>query len=208
MLSFALVTEGITDQAVLENILCGHYGEEPAINPLQPLRDATDEHRQGSFGGWEQVLEYCEHGELSEALIFNDYLIIQVDTDCAERFGVALTDGGKDRLETELIAHVKNVIISKLGDQFCRDYENQILFAISVHSLECWLLPLHADKAKDSGRTKSCAKHLERTTKAQLVKDYRTYLRLSKPYLEKSAITRGRQHNVSLDAFVASLPEA
>ena len=54
MASFALITEGITDQAVLENILTGLYGEDVEVNPLQPLRDATDTSRvkSDSFAGW------------------------------------------------------------------------------------------------------------------------------------------------------------
>lgn len=208
MVSFALVTEGITDQAVLETILCGHYGEEPDINPLQPLRDATDESRQGGFGGWERVFEYCGLDDLQDALEFNDYLIIQVDTDCGEhpRFGVPLTAGGKDRLEIDIIDDVRKILVSKLGDDFYQEFQDQILFAISVHSLECWLLPLHASTPKDSSRTKSCDKHLGRAVKTELEKDYQTYKALSKGYGKKAAIETARQCSASFDVFLSSLP--
>lgn len=209
MLSFALVTEGITDQAVLENILYGYYGEEPDINPLQPLRDATDEYKQGNHGGWERVFEYCQFGELRDALVFNDYLIIQIDTDCGEHqnFGVPLTTGGQDRPETEIIEDVRGLLVAKLGANFCQEFQNQILFAISVHSLECWLLPLHAGTAKASSRIKNCTPHLSRTLKTELDKNYRTYKSLSKAYLKKTAIEAARQHNTSLDIFLSSLLE-
>jgi hypothetical protein len=210
MISFALVTEGITDQAVLETILCGYYGEEPDINPLQPLRDATDESRQseGSFGGWEKVFEYCGLGDLQDALAFNDYLIIQVDTDCGEhpRFGVPLTSGGKDRPEIDIIDDVRKVLVSKLGDDFYQEFQDQILFAISVHSLECWLLPLHANTPKASSQTKSCANRLGRAARIELGKDYQAYKTLSRGYGKKAAIEKARQCSASFDVFLSSLP--
>jgi len=51
MASFALITEGITDQVAISAILYGLYDEEPEIRPVQPLRDATDEARQGNRAG-------------------------------------------------------------------------------------------------------------------------------------------------------------
>ena len=39
--SIALIAEGVTDQAVLENLLLGCF-HDPEIEPLQPLRDATN----------------------------------------------------------------------------------------------------------------------------------------------------------------------
>lgn len=206
MVSFALVTEGITDQAALETILCGYYEEEPDINPLQPLRDATDESRQSGFGGWGQVLEYCESGDLQDALLVNDYLIIQIDTDCGEHFGVSLTDGGKDRPEVDIIDDVRKILVSKLGDGFYQEFQDQILFAISVHSLECWLLPLHASTLKASSQIKSCAKRLGRAANIKLDKDYQVYKALSKGYGKKEVIETARQRNASFHVFLSSLP--
>jgi hypothetical protein len=206
MVSFALVTEGITDQAVLEAILCGYYEEEPYINPLQPLRDATDESRQSGFGGWGQVLEYCGSDDLQDALLVNDYLIIQIDTDRAEDFGVPLTDGGRDRPEIDIIDGVREVLVSKLGDDFYQEFQDQVLFAISVHSLECWLLPLHASTPKASSQTKSCANRLGRAARIKLDKDYQVYKNLSKGYGKKAAIETARQCNESFHVFLSSLP--
>ena len=78
MASFALVAEGITDQIVLETILSGYYDEDDLeINPLQPLRDATDRFRQGNFAGWELVFEFCsDQDRLAEALAFNDFFLL------------------------------------------------------------------------------------------------------------------------------------
>ena len=62
MTVFALVTEGITDSAVIEAILQSHFDDDDLeVRPIQPVRDVTDQARTapGAFGGWEKVFEYC-----------------------------------------------------------------------------------------------------------------------------------------------------
>jgi hypothetical protein len=124
MPSFALITEGITDQAVISAIINSYYrghNAEIALNFLQPLRDSTDEAREGSFGGWERVLEHCAAREqIIQALTFNDYIVIQIDTDCGEHqnFGVALTEGGLDRQVCSIICDVKNILLIKWDEIF------------------------------------------------------------------------------------------
>ena len=51
MTSFALITEGITDQAILENLLDGLTYGAATTKALRPLRDETDMNRvtKGEF---------------------------------------------------------------------------------------------------------------------------------------------------------------
>ena len=136
MVSFALVTEGITDQVCLEAVLGGWYKgseEEVEVNSLQPLRDTTDEARQSqeSPGGWERVFEYCSSLEyLKSALEFNDYLIIQIDTDCCDHvnFGVSRAIDGREKSVGELIDDVVSVIKSKMPPQIIKAGEECIFF--------------------------------------------------------------------------------
>lgn len=84
MPTFGLIAEGVTDHVVLENILIGYFNDPDLsmnIRVLQPLRDATD--ALHGFGGWYNVFEYCASTVFKEAFIQNDYLLIQIDTDCA-----------------------------------------------------------------------------------------------------------------------------
>ena len=60
MSTFALITEGVTDQVVIENILIGMFGEDVFVHPLQPIYDETDSSRIEAFGGWQSVFRYCE----------------------------------------------------------------------------------------------------------------------------------------------------
>lgn len=58
--SFAVVAEGATDHAIIENIIIGicktHNIELESINPVQPLVDATGKQLIESHGGWHKVL--------------------------------------------------------------------------------------------------------------------------------------------------------
>jgi len=214
MTSFALICEGITDQAALESILFGHYDDpDLEINSLQPRRDATDEARQENFGGWEQVFEYCgDHEAIQEALTFNDYLIIQIDTDICEhaRFGLSkLNEHGKDKDETILLSEARLVLESKLGAQVLPDYSHRIFFAICVHSLECWLIPLHVSDKRMARKTKSCENHLERALiKAGTIyeKTYLCYQKLALGYEKRKIIDKEKANSQSFSIFLSSLP--
>jgi hypothetical protein len=214
MASFVLVTEGITDQVALQSILAGYYQDDDIdVNFLQPLRDATDRSRQQGHAGWELVLEYCAKQEnLAEALKFNDYLIVQIDTDCAEHvnFGIPLTVDGVDKPVDQLVEEVRGLIIQKLGEDFYSSHEGRIIFAISVHSLECWLLPIHVADNRKASKTKSCESHLLEALKRKDIeysKDARCYEDLVKDFEKRKNIEKYRAFNRSFDLFLQSLPE-
>jgi hypothetical protein len=219
MTSFALITEGITDQAALKSILGGHYRGLPDdddidVNPLQPLRDQTDLSRlpPEAFGGWERVLEYCASPtQVREALELNDYLVIQIDTDCGDErnYGVPLTLGGVERPVRDLVEDVKTRIIGLLGGDLYQAYETQILFAICVHSLECWLVPLHETQIGKKRKTHKCADCLQTAlsrSNRKFAKDYRTYYDICRDYRDRGVVARNTKFNESFAIFVASLP--
>jgi hypothetical protein len=90
MAKIGLITEGITDQIVIENILMGYFdSNEDYIEfmELQPLRDETD--NKSGYGGWGKVLEYCESSKFKGALQFHDYIIVQIDTDISDDYGIS-----------------------------------------------------------------------------------------------------------------------
>jgi hypothetical protein len=59
MITFGLITEGLTDQIVIENILHGYFNTEPVVNPLQPERD-KDNDDKSDYGGWTLVFKYFQ----------------------------------------------------------------------------------------------------------------------------------------------------
>lgn len=211
MTSFALITEGITDQVALESILSGHYDEEPEFIQIQPTRDETDISRQGTFAGWEQVLDCCSSTSFGDIFSTNDFVIIQIDTDICEHENVKipLTKGGKDVSTKDLIGSVRNFIISKIDADVFQKAGERILFAICVHSLECWLLPLVESRV--TRRTKNCESHLQRVTlkaNENFEKTYHCYAKLSKPFEKKRNLEHACRSNESLEIFLNSLPAA
>lgn len=79
MTRFALITEGITDQAVLEYILDGLTEGNAITTALRPQRDATDASRvaEGTFSNWELVFDFLRSDDIIDAVDTNDFVIIQ-----------------------------------------------------------------------------------------------------------------------------------
>lgn len=218
MTTFALVTEGITDQVVIEAVLDAFYSDVAAedvdVNILQPLRDETDIARQGrdSFGGWENVLEHVSLPErMSDALQFNDYLVVQIDTDCCghKNFDVATAAFGKELPIPEIVDAVKTFIISKIDPEIYRAAKDRIIFAVGVHSTECWLLPLYAKKEQHIKKTQSCEHHLAHYVNLEnqdYSKDYACYVKLVAPLRKRPRFNAAREKCKSLDIFLSDLP--
>lgn len=218
MPSFALVTEGITDQIVIENILVGFF-DDPNIDitRLQPAMDETDRNRATTYGNWDQVLKYCSSKIFREAFQFaeTEYVVIQIDTDVATGFGV----GDKSEKDgphwvEELILDVKAALIKHIGQEFYNNFASRILFAISVHSIECWLLPLFFTDNKKS-KTVSCLRTLNQGLKAKKPysidpknKNRRYYEDISAEYNKHRKLMQLFASNPSLEAFVHELEKA
>ena len=154
MLTFGIIAEGPTDQTVIENILLGyfeHQDDKPTINHVQPPRPLTE-----TPAGWGHVFESLKQKHHEEALQFNDYLVIHIDTDVQEEpgFDVPRRDGGKELSVSDRVDRVIARLKQHMDGGFYQANAHRILFAIAVDTIECWLLPLlYGDKkaAKTTG---------------------------------------------------------
>ncbi len=218
MSSFAIIAEGVTDQAVLENILCGYLQadeDEPVVNHVQPPRDMTSTSR--APGGWTLVFRSLRAGEHRKALQLNDYVIIHIDTDVSEDPGYDVSHratDGRPLLPSELIEQVTNKLISVMDPDFCARNADRIIFAIAVDSIECWLLPLLYDgepvkKAKTTGCLEAANWKLQRLDRAPLStagrKNLSSYQSTSRDYAKHRVLMAHRGENPSLDVFVKNL---
>jgi hypothetical protein len=208
MATFALISEGLTDQVILERIIeqmCDEIFEEGVeINPLQPLRDATDSKR-APHAGWELVLEYCQE-RAADALFTNDYVVIHLDTDQCDHpnFGVPLTVHGKKRPYGDLIQDTIAVITSRLGDAFSSTTSKRFLFAISVHSIESWLLIYFFDRDEPLKSMERLNRLLRKENKVPLAKEVRAYRRIGREIQRrKLQLLSGKDH--SFGHFLALL---
>lgn len=222
MARFGLITEGITDQIVIEYILAGFYNSpDIQVDALQPLRDETDENLAGNAGNWHKVFEYCEAKELKEAIIESgeDYfLIIQIDTDIfdgdnvAKKYQIAIRDGNNQYLPTKMI--IKNMVgkfVELIGQEFYDKYQNQIIFAISVQSIECWLLPIYYKNKKKSEEVNCLTKlnkELRTAEKFTISKKNPTYYReIAKKYRKRKTLKIGYSNQISFDVFIKDLEQ-
>jgi len=211
MPTFGIVAEGPADQAILENILIGHFKDADLIvRPLQPLRDATD--KIESFGNWYNVFEYCRSSVFKEAFQQNDYLVIQIDTDCSheKNYDVPPISGETAEVFIErIIAKFVGIFQTSFGHDFWETYQSKILFAISVDEIECWLLPLfYTNKTREA--TNNCFYKLNEA----LIKDkqkpipsnkdnaYRLYDKLSREYSKPKSLKNRYSQNPSFRYFV------
>lgn len=221
--SFALIAEGITDQVIIKKIINTVFDQDKFdvyVNELQPIRDATDSTRQGNYGGWEAVLEYCTfQDKLDEALSVNDYIVIHIDTDVcgAVNFDIPLTESetGQQRDHESILHDVKSFLIDKLGSFFTENQE-QIIFAVAIHNIEFWVLPFCGVKQPSSININlsKVKEALKSKHDIDYEKTYGCFLEIAKimdarplKKVHKKSIENAIQENFSLNSFINDLAE-
>ncbi len=208
MPSFALISEGLTDQIILERMIeqvCARVFEEDIfINPLQPLRDATDE-AHAPHGGWELVLEYCGQSA-ADALAANDYIVVHLDTDEGDHpnFGVPLTHHGADRAYDALVSEVIDVIVGRIGAELYNGHSDRFLFAISVHSMESWILLYLFDVDEPKNSLDRLNRRMLKLNDPVIVKGARRYGEIARGLKGKKLADMGAGSH-SLGLFISQL---
>lgn len=217
MMQFGLIGEGITDQIVIESILISYFSNPDLItNPLQPLRDATNDAIALNDGNWHKVLEYCGSTVFEESFLSLDYVVIQIDSDVfisenvPEKYRNILSSA--DDHET-VIHKVKAILIQSIRKDFYDLYQEKIIFAISVHAVECWLLPIYypTEKAK-TAKVTGCLDMLNRVLPQQEgfyidSKNPKYYQKIAKRIIKmkKKEFDNYAILNPSLSVFTSSL---
>lgn len=199
MHDFALVSEGVTDQAILKNLLSGYFQRqrEPVIH-----REHPDPQAQKPCGGWTLVLQYLREKKYQQAFQLNRYLIVQVDTDVAEDagFDVPRQDHHGPLPIEEFIRRVAARLQYEIGAEDFARYGDRFLFAIGVEQLECWLLPLWF-AGSGAEQTVNCTARIGRC--AQLrdaldAKNYHWIRRERKEFLSFDLASQGYRKRVVL----------
>ena len=208
---FALVTEGPTDHAVLENILRGFFSEQP--RPLIIVREHPDP-VSDQPEGWTTLMAYLRDKKFKAAFQFNEYLVVQVDTDVSEEKGFDVpkqNNAGPLSLEA-LVEAVKARLMSEIGTQDWITYGTKFIFAIAVGEIECWVLPLWEDQDAKAGKTAGCLKALgaalRRDKHSWMQKGHKhfdDYLFASKQYLKRTILMQRGVKNPSLRIFLDDL---
>lgn len=219
MKRIGLVAEGHTDHIVLQSVLTGYFGKDVSafVTPLQPALDQTDQFSLG--GGWNNVFAYCKSVRLAQAFEALDYIIIQVDADVCEQvnFGVGKThpDGrlkSVEELIIDIIAKFQEQIRHSLGDAMFEQIEDKLIYAISVNEIECWLLPLYANRKKSAinNCTYILNQEISERFNAFIDKHNKSglsnlYWKVCRPYIKSKEFLKYYPENPSLKYFIEML---
>lgn len=142
-----VICEGVTDFPVIRNILYAFFREDQ-IDLLQRLPDipVNYSHAQPNniSGGWREIPKFLFNAEFRQSVSLFDYLIVQIDTDVCELAGF---DVVPQSMADHDIAGFYERIKAKLAEwidqgepNFFAKHQHKLIFCISVHSLEYWLL--------------------------------------------------------------------
>jgi hypothetical protein len=140
---------------------------------------------------------------------FNDYIIIQIDTDTSQEYGIPQQDENGEFTPEELIEKVIEKFKEEIGEDFYGKCQQRIIWAISVHSIECWLLPLYYQDNKRF-HFKNCLgmlnKQLDKTHGFTIdAKKPQYYRQISEKYRKHRDLMACYQHNPSLKSFVVDI---
>jgi hypothetical protein len=214
MLTFGIIAEGPTDQTVIENLLLGYFEDqenEPVIQYIQPPRPLTQ-----TPAGWGHVFKSLERKDYEGALQYNDYLVIQIDTDVQEEpgFNVPRREGGKELSVLERVTRVIEKIKEFIDVAFYEANKHRILFAVTVDTIECWLLPLlfgNKKAAKTTGCLESANQALRKADENALSagenKFIRAYEKASRGYRKRKTLIKLGNKNPSLELFIKQLDD-
>jgi hypothetical protein len=212
-MTFALITEGISEYTVIQHLISRYFiDEEPIINQIQPKLEKS---KQFAEGGWNEVLKYCERVELSQILVENDYAVIQIDTDQSQQapFSVAHAELGHEKTPDRLLADV----IARLEKNMPENVDkSKVIFAICIHTIECWLLPLVCTGNKKE-KIKGCLPALNRELRRRNMPTIsetgnknspasrKAYQEILKPLRKKSDIEKISVYHVGFQKFADNL---
>lgn len=144
MANIAIICEGISESNILKHVITKYSGIH-SLNIIQPKLTANG-NKQDGFGGWQQVLEHCTDDTFDNIFQFNDYLVIQIDTDASHmpHYEVPHTHpDGSAKSATRLHAEIKSRLIHNISRSKRKQYLPRIIFAICHNEIECWLLPIY-----------------------------------------------------------------
>lgn len=216
---FAVIAEGFTDQLVIKNVLLGFFAdqdEEPVVNFEQPRLDETARKGGHNPAGWTLVLKYFEQGLFKQALQLNTYLVVHIDTDVSHDYGVSKPPEGQ---EAEIVPAVVTVFRRLIGDDIWSAHHERFIFAVAIHSIECWLLPpiFEGQKAKQAKLT-GCFEAVDQTLQGRRLgslrrkdgpegKDPDGYQSASRVYRKRKDLLRFVDSNLSLGLFVREIEQ-
>ena len=149
MINIGLIAEGVTDVTAIKHIVGRYLDNSVDISPIQPkivMKAGQPKQEETSEGGWAEVLAHCSDETFTNFFNSNEsnqYIIIQIDTDSCEHYGVNSLEVNNTKKDYAVLAmETKDVLLNCLSPDVRAMYESKVIFAICGDEMECWLLPL------------------------------------------------------------------
>jgi hypothetical protein len=147
MKKIGLICEGVSEINIVTRIVSKYLDDNISIRAIEP-ETKTENGRlvQNGYGGWQQVLRHCNDETVERILEYNDYLLIQIDTDTANQQGYdvnTLDSNGQAKTPEVLYQEVKARLLANISAEVQEKYQGRIFYAICMNEIECWLLPLY-----------------------------------------------------------------
>lgn len=220
--NIGLISEGISEHNIIKHIVQRYLGEDDfLINQIQPqIKQQGKQKKQDSDGGWLAVLNYCTEDKFKEILDYNDYIIVQIDTDTCELANYDVKRNKADgtlKTDEELYYDICERILKNIDLKKHEQFKDRIIFAICFDETECWLLPIYyTDKTKCNKN--NCLFKLNQKVTAQNLsaipeKDknspeaVKTYNAILKNIKKVKDITNCSQYNYGFKRFIEQLDE-
>lgn len=207
MIAFA--GEGLTDFKVIKNLLIGFFNDKNLpVNRLLP--------KETEPVGWGNLLHYLTTPEFRGGVDFNDYTIVQIDTDKCEEWKEELNHIGDDDGQVEpFVEKVIATLIKRIGTEYYSKNKHKFFFAICVHDLECWLLPFNAPQPAHQSKIVGCQNTIEKiagkkglSIHQKNYQDGKVYDELSKNLKSHKILMEKYTLNSSLEVFINTLIKA
>ena len=166
MKTIGLICEGVSEINIMTRIISKYLGDDVVVRPIEPQVKVKNGFLvQGSYGGWQQVLNHCNDETIENILSFNDYLVVQIDTDTCFMAGYDVNplddNTGKPKAVEILYEDIKARLLQNVSKDVQEHYSGRLIFAISINEIECWLLPIYyTDNTKC--KTNNCIYTLNR----------------------------------------------
>ncbi|MBT1710845.1 hypothetical protein KK062_21565 [Fulvivirgaceae bacterium PWU5] len=216
----ALITEGPSEHRIVKHIITRYFkGEDVEIRQIQP-KLISGRQDNNTPGGWNEVLKYCGREEIRDILIENDYLVIQIDTDQSQisPFDVSHTHlNNTQKSPSELCTEVIEKLKGLFKTDIKHEYGHRIFFAICVHTIECWLLPIYySNKETHCSKTVSCISLLNKELSRQNIQTLptndknstnavRVYDTILQNWRKRTDIEESARYHAGFQIFIDSL---
>lgn len=162
-------------------------------------------------------MKYLETDEFKNSFFANDFVVIQIDSDRCEEWKVGINNVGDENGRQTVVDFFKRIqecLIEKIGVDFYGDHAAKIIFAICIHSIECWMLPFIGQHKAHQMKLVNCAQAVEKivNTKGLSInqknyQDGKIYEMLTKEMTKQKILQKKSEVNLGLSVFIDHLKE-